>query len=310
LEKFIYRASDAHHIYKETLSGSRDGINISTEELNRLDAIISPLLCKGQSPHAICLNNKDAIMLDEKTVYRYVKAGLLTARPLDLPRIIRMRPRRKKKALKVDRTCRQDRTYADFLAFLEQNPDVPIVQMDSVEGKKGAGEKVLLTIHFTEPQLMLAFLRDANTARSVTEIFNDLYRRLGRETFRTLFQLCLGDNGSEFSDPTAIERDSHGNLRARIFYCDPSAPYQKGAIENNHSLLRRIIPKGTSLNSYTQEDIDLLINHINSYPRKKLNDRSPYQSFNFLHGPDVLETLGVRYISPNEITLTPKLLKR
>ncbi len=67
-----------------------------------------------------------------------------------------------------------------------------------------------------------------------------------------LLTTTLGDNGSEFSNPSAIELDLQGNQRTRIFYCDPQAPYQKGAAENNHSLIRRIIPKGTSLDCFTQ----------------------------------------------------------
>jgi IS30 family transposase len=53
-----------------------------------------------------------------------------------------------------------------------------------------------------------------------------------------------------------------------FFYCDPCSPYQKGAFEVNHELIRRVIPKGASLDSYTQEDINKMMNHINSYNEK------------------------------------------
>lgn len=52
-----------------------------------------------------------------------------------------------------------------------------------------------------------------------------------------------------------------------------------------------------------------MMNHINSYKRKKLNDQSPHQLFSFLYGADVLETLNSRLIAPSEITLKPELLK-
>jgi len=60
----------------------------------------------------------------------------------------------------------------------------------------------------------------------------------------------------EFSNPFAIEFDKEGKRRTHIFYCDPSSPYQKGAAENNHELIRRIVPKGDSFNPYAQEDIN------------------------------------------------------
>lgn len=96
--------------------------------------------------------------------------------------------------------------------------------------------------------------------------------------------MLLGDNGSEFSNPSAIEMDLQGNQRTRVFYCDPQAPYQKGAAENNHALIRRIIPKGISLDPFNQEDISLMMNHINSYGRPNLGDKTPYEVFASLYG--------------------------
>ena len=115
---------------------------------------------------------------------------------------------------------------------MEEHPDTPVVQMDSVIGRKGG--KVLLTIFFQNCNLLLAFLRDHNTARSVTDVFEDLYSRLGHDDYYRLFPVILTDRGSEFSNPTAIEKDADGHSRSRIFYCNPSAPYQKGGIEVSH----------------------------------------------------------------------------
>jgi IS30 family transposase len=95
-----------------------------------------------------------------------------------------------------------------------------------------------------------------------------------------------------------------------VFYCDAGSPYQKGAIEVNHELIRRVLPKGTSLNDLTQDDICLMMNHINSYKRKKLNNRSPYETFSFYHGEEVLKNLGCSMVTANDIILKPKLLKK
>jgi IS30 family transposase len=310
LEKFVYVATEAHRTYAKTLTASRDGIAADTEEILRLDEIVSPLILRGQSIHVILENHKDEIMLDEKTVRNYVNKGLFTAKTLDLPNTVKMRPRKKKAKVKVERACREGRTYRDFLAFLNEHPDTPVVQIDTVEGAKGPGEPVLLTIHFVEAELMLAFMRDANTARSVIEIFDRLHGILGKDTFRTLFRLCLTDNGSEFTSPSALEFGPDGERRTRVFYTNPGAPYQKGACENNHSLIRRVIPKGASLKGYGQDDVNPLMNHINSHKRKKPNDRSPFDTSGFLHGPSVLEKLGVSRVDPDDVTLNPSPLKK
>jgi IS30 family transposase len=309
LEKFIYEAKSAHRSYRTVLSDSRSGIAVSGDELERIDRIVSPLLKRGQSVYAVCRNHKDEIMLDEATLYAYVKEGLLSAKPLDFPRMVKFRPRRKKKSVKVEAGCRKGRSYRDFLKYAEEFAP-PVVQMDSVAGKHGDGEKVLLTLHITECELMLIFPRAANTAKSVVQIFNDLYMLLGHEEFVRLFPVILTDNGSEFSQPSAIEFTKDGVRRTRVFYCDPGAAWQKGSIENNHSLIRRIIPKSTSFNNFSDDDFVQTMNHINSYPRKKLNGKSAFQAFSFLHNPLLLEVMGLSTIHHDEVTLLPELLKK
>jgi IS30 family transposase len=308
LQKSFYYAENAQQDYVSLFRESHKGINVDENEIARLDKFISPLILKGQSIHHICSNNIDTIMRSEKTIYNYVGYNLFSARNLDLPRKVRYRPRKKSTDnFKVDKSCRNGRTYEDFLNFIKVNPDTSVVEMDSVEGARGG--KVLLTIHFTDSLFMLAYIREDNTSQSVIDIFNYLYDQLGHTVFKELFPIILTDNGSEFSNPLSIEFDKDGNRRTQIFYCDPSAPYQKGAAENNHELIRRVIPKGVSLNSFFQRDITLMMNHINSYARKKLNDKSPSSLFSFLHGVDTLKLLDAEYIPSNDIILNPKLLK-
>ena len=124
----------------------------------------------GQSLHQIYLDHVDEIMCSEKTLYNYVDAQLFDVRNIDLPRKVKYRPRYKKPEFKVDRGCRIGRSYLDFQKFLEGNPETTVVQMDSVIGRIGG--KCLLTIHFVDTSLMLAFLRDSNTSASVIQIIN------------------------------------------------------------------------------------------------------------------------------------------
>ena len=187
------------------------------------------------------------------------------------------------------------------------HPDASVRQLDSVEGIKGGA--VLLTIHFVEQQLQLAFLRQHNDSQSVIDIFDRLYFELRMDIFIELFPVLLADNGSEFSNPSAIELDAQGNPRTRMFYCNPSAPYQKGSCENNHELIRRIIPKGTDLGQYSQEQIDFMMSHINSYSRKKLGNKSPYEVFEFQYGRKILDAFHLQKIPADEIILSPELLK-
>lgn len=308
LEKHVYSAVAAQREYELVRSESRSGISLSEDEALQLDRFLSPLIRKGQSVHHICVSNPSKIMFSEKTIYNYISSGVFSARNIDLPRQVAYKPRKSAHdSFKVDKACRIGRTYQDFRTFLEGCPDCPIVEIDSVEGKKGG--KVLLTIHFVKTEFMLAFLRERNTAFSVFEIFEKLYWELRPDRFMKIFPILLADNGSEFSDPLSIEMDAENNQRTRMFYCDPSAPYQKGAAENNHEFIRRILPNGTSFDDLTQEQIIRMMNHINSYRRANLGDNSPYEMFRLFYGQEVLDALGAALIHPNDITLHPELLK-
>ena len=311
--KTIYDAEHAHIKAHNVISESRSGLCVSEEEIARLNAIISPLVNQGQSVHQIYIEHQDELMCSEKTIYNYIDACLFDVRNIDLPRKVKFRERYKKPEFKVDKGCCIGRSYQEYQKFKEKNPDLAEVQMDSVIGVKGG--KCLLTIHFVESSLMLAFLRDANTSQSVIDVFNGLDKVLGDDLFNDLFPYILTDNGSEFSNPRAIEYREHLKMggtkhRTNIFYCDAGCPYQKGACEVNHELIRRVIPKETSMDDLTQEDIFRMMNHINSYKRKKLNNRSPYETFSFLHGEDVLEKLGCRPVAAKDIMLKPALLKK
>ena len=238
----------------------------------------------------------------------YVAGNLLSAHTLNMPRVCRIKPRKSKPVQhKVDSTCRIGRAYPDFQKFVEDN-DCAVVEMDSVIGRVGG--KVLLTMFFRSCDLMLAFIRDRNTSQSVIDCFNELYDLLGYDTFSALFPVFLADNGSEFSNPTALEFDALGSRRTNLFYCDPYASFQKPNVELNHEFIRRILPKGYSFDHLVQDDINLMMSHINSYSREKLNDTSPIDMFCYLYGESVLKKLGLRKIPANEIILKPSLLKK
>lgn len=310
LTKKIYFALLAHKSYKTRLHESRQGLNIDEGDIKRLNHLLTPLARdQKQSIHHIFINHSDEIMMSEKTLYKVIDAGLLNIRNIDLPRQVTMRKRTSvSKRYKVDKKCLEGRRYEEYLLFIEQHPDYAIVQMDTVEGKKG--ESCLLTIHFIVCSFMIAVKREFNDSKSVTDYFNKLYCLLGREVFMKLFPVILTDNGSEFSNPKAIEFDNEGNRRTYVFYCHPSSPFEKGACEVNHELLRRIVPKGRSWNPYTQKDTNLMMSHINSYARCKLNDKSPHLLFSTIYGNEVTTLLSLSRISADDINLSPALLSK
>ena len=306
--KFFYQAVAAEKAYLDLLHECRKGIDVSEAEIRQYNELIRHGGHNGQSLHHIMSAHKDVFQKCSKSLYNYFNQGIFSLPRGEMPRMCMRKPRKVEKIRhKVDPKCRSGRTLADYEKYCLEHPNLPTVQMDSVIGSVGG--KVLLTLQF-ECGMMLAWLRDTNNSQSVIEYFDLLEQKLGLSRFRRMFPIILTDNGSEFSNPTAIEISPiTGKRRTRIFYCDPNAAWQKGSIENNHTNLRRILVKGCSFTRLTQQDINLVLSHLNSYIRKSYDDTPAIERFCALFGKDCLDALNLTVIPPDDIILDPKLLK-
>lgn len=306
--RWVYVAKFADDSYRELLSASREGINQSAEDMQELDRLISPLILKGQSISHIYMSHSNEIGCSRRTLYKYIDQSVFTARNIDLPRKVKYKLRKSTGTRKpVNRAYRNDRRYVEFCTLLKDNPDTQVVEMDIVEGQKGG--KVLLTLLFRNCNLMLAFLLEEKTQEKVLGIFNFLTERLGISTFKKLFPVILTDNGAEFQNPWELECDQSGEIRTKIYYCDPNCSWQKGMIEKNHEYIRYVIPSGKSFDSFSKEDILLLVNHINSTARDSLNSCTPYQLSRMLLDNSLHTELSLQAIQPDDVILKPALLK-
>ena len=106
-----------------------------------------------------------------------------------------------------------------------------------------------------------------------------------------------------------LECDVNGEIRTRIYYCDPNRSDQKGSLEKNHEYIRYVLPKWTCFEHLTEETTLLLLNHINSEKRDSLNGHSPYEVSRILLDNRFHEALGLIEIPADEVTLIPALIK-
>lgn len=309
LEKYYYRANKSHNQYTEILTSAREGINLTEDELANLDELVSPLVKRGQSIAHIFSKHHKEIPCCERTLYNYTEDNLLSICNIDLPRKVRYKKRKSKvKKEPKNINIRENRTYQDFLLFIAENPELSVVEMDTVEGIKGG--KVLLTMLFRNSRFMLAFLLCDKTEKAVIDVFNNLYLLLGADLFNKIFAVILTDNGAEFLDPFSLEYDANQNQRLRLFYCDPNCSYQKGMLEKNHEFIRYIVPKGISFDNFNDDDIMLMLNHINSLTRDSLNSNCPFDVAKMLLPIATMELLKMSRIEHDEVLLKPLLLKK
>jgi len=82
------------------------------------------------------------------------------------------------------------------------------------------------------------------------------------------------DNGKENYNHSKLNQ-----LGIKTYFCDPYCSWQKGSNENHNGVLRRYIPKKTDFITFTQAELDVIIQEINNRPRKCLNYETPYEAF-------------------------------
>ena len=318
LRKRFYNADAAQSNYRGILSDARKGAQADESEIASMNAALkAPIKTGKQSIHAVMAANPSAFHgFSKRCVYNYANSQLFDVKRGDMPLMCRRKPKPGMTIAKTDAKCRVGRTYQDYLSFLGLNFGIQPVEIDTVVG--AVNGKVLFTMMFS-CGLMLAFLRDAKTSQTTTRIFNMLQDVAGLEFFMTLFPVVLGDNGPEFSNPKMIEffrpdpKHNPTKLERRtwIFFCDPYCSSQKPHVENNHLLVRRVMPKGTSFDGLRQEHVDKMLSHVNSYPRESLDGKTPYDAFVSFYGERglaFLEKLNIRRINTEFVTLDPSLL--
>ena len=304
-QKIFYLAKQAQKQYEQTLVEAREGTPLNSQTFWDMDKIISEGVKKGQHIyHILKTHNLD---VSSSTVYRHIRKGYLSIAPIDLTRAVKFKERRTSNLPSIPKEAKKGRSYVDFQNYLALNQLNSWLEMDTVMGR--TGDKVLLTFNLSFCNFIFARLLENKTALEVTKHLYDIKNTLHEadKDFFQLFPVILTDNGGEFARVKDIEMDIRGEIK--LFFCDPNRSDQKGRIEKNHTLIRDILPKGTSFDNLTQEDINLVCSHVNSVKRAALNGKSAYELFAFTYGEEIPKLLGISKIPAEDVCQSSKLLQ-
>ena len=304
----LYTAKKAQAEYDTVLVESRTGIPLNKESFYETERIISEAVQNGQHIYHIIQSNN--LPISTATVYRHIQKRYYSITPMDLPRAVKFKPRNSKEIDYVPKWAREGRTFNDFLAFVEDNNDLPLVQLDTVIGRIGG--KVIMTIHFVNSDFMIGLLLENKTAAEAANKIQALKTKLKALDFNfgDIAPLLLTDNGGEFSIVSAFENDADGNTESHMFFCEPCSPHEKAEIEKNHTLFRDIVKTGTSFDDFTQETVNLIFSHVNAVKRKQFNGKCAYDMFSFYYSEVLASALGISFVPPNEVIQSPKLLAK
>ena len=139
-------------------------------------------------------------------------------------------------------------------------------EMDCICGPNKAAFLVLIE-RYTRKAII--FKLENKRSSSVIECLDILERKYGAQ-FKEIFKSITMDNGSEFSRFKEIERSIYEGLRTRAYYCHPYCASERGTVERMNREIRRLVPKGTRLNKFTEEEVQQIEDWLNNYPREVL----------------------------------------
>lgn len=305
--KYFYDWEVAQDNYEIILKDSRIGLDVSPEAKEHFDKILKEGIDKGQSIYHIVNANKDTLRYSVRSAYRIVKNNQTVIQPLNLRRAVKLRPRRHYDYKEDNKAIRKGRTYKDFLTRIARETAPSITEIDTVESVREGQHKCLLTIHHTLTHFMIVIVLESKTKCNVSSAINNLKNVLGIDLFKKLFCITLTDRGTEFCDPLSVEIDFEtGEKICDMFYCNSYSSYQKGAIEENHELVRYFIPKYSVFDNLTQNQATLMACHINSLFRESI-ETSPVDLAATYFGEEFLNKFGIRAVDPDSVVMNPSI---
>jgi len=142
-------------------------------------------------------------------------------------------------------------------------------EMDTIVGRGNHGAIVTLIERSTN----MLFMRKLKKGKNAKELTRTVIHLLS--PFKDHIKSITTDNGTEFACHEMIAK----SLGVTIYFADPYASWQKGAIENANGLIRQYVPKKETFEHISQQQITKYSKKINMRPRKKLDFKTPQDCF-------------------------------
>lgn len=229
---------------------------------------------KKYSPYAVIQHIKNnnlkfkTEISSKNTLYNYIRMGLfegVTMESLPCPRKTQGRGIVARRVALNNAVCK---SIEERDKEILKREEVGHWEMDTVvSGKGGKGALLVLTERATRYEEI--FKISAKSQESVRACIDQIETSIGLEGFQQKYKTITCDNGVEFLDSDGIEKSVDGtSSRTSLYFCHPYCSSERGSNENLNRMIRRFIPKGSDISSYTDECIEAIQTWMNNYPRK------------------------------------------
>lgn len=204
-----------------------------------------------------------------KTLYNYVERGFLKIKNIDLPQKL-------KRISKSTKVRSNKKKLGKSISERPKNIDFRVEfghwEIDTVIGKKTSDQDVLLTIIERKSRYYKVIKIDSKSCKPVNDALLDFIME-GGSKFREVFKTITSDNGSEFARLSDLES------LVSIYFCHPYSSFERASNERHNGILRQFIPKGISINDFSEDEIMYYVDLINAKPRKILGYKTPEEIF-------------------------------
>lgn len=209
-------------------------------------------------------------ILCTKTLYNELWAGNLPLTAFDVPEAL---SRRSKKTGSRKNKRLHGKSIEERPESVSERQVCGHWEIDTVIGHRAGRESVVLTLVEKKTDYYIAIKiphKDADSVMTALEVLQEEYGGHFPEIFKTI----TADNGTEFERLSELE--SRGT---DVYFAHPYSSWERGQNECHNRLLRRYIPKGTSIEKYSASQILMFADELNALPRKHLSYCTPEELF-------------------------------
>lgn len=228
----------------------------------------SPDTCYGYAKRMKLFPKEE--MVSTGTLYNMIWAGLFPVSVTELPVALK----RKSKEIKH----RENKKH--YGTSISERPEVASQRVeeghwegDTVVGKRNGQEAVIFSLLEKKTENYIAIRIPGKTSEAVMGAMQMLREEYG-EQFSQVFKTITVDNGSEFADFAQVEA-----WGTKVYFAHPYSSWERPQNERHNGLLRAYVPKGESIEQYSEEYVLMAADELNGKPRKKLNYYTPEELF-------------------------------
>lgn len=210
-------------------------------------------------------------MVSTRTLYHMVWAKRLPIAITELPEALKRNPKEPKPR---ENKKRYGKSISERPEIASQLMEEGHWEGDTVVGKRDGQEAVILTLLEKKTRYYIAIRIPGKTSEAVLEAMKSLRKEYG-DRFDQVFKTIAVDNGSEFADFSRVEQ----GCGTKVYFTHPYSSWERPQNERHNGMFRAYVPKGASIEDYSEEDILYASDELNGRPRRALGYDTPEELF-------------------------------